>query len=237
MAPIPASITGAPEAPATAVASRVESGGYRTGTTTKNRILDAAERLFAARPYNEVSIRDLTTAANVSLAAVNYHFGSKQALLKAAFLRRMKELNRERLTLLAEAEARAGSETVPLDEVLYALLAPPLRWAFDPAGGRVALMRFIARQALHDSPLRDVFTTDVQHVRKFSRYLARAAPSSDRQTLFWRLHFTLGALHTTITDHDRLQSMSDGSCGTPSPEEVTARLIAFAAAGFRQSER
>lgn len=78
------------------------------GLDTKERILDAAERLFAQHSYAGVSLRTITAEAGVNLAAVNYHFGSKDALLQAVFLRRAKDLNRERLRLLAEVEENAG---------------------------------------------------------------------------------------------------------------------------------
>ncbi|MFD0389603.1 TetR/AcrR family transcriptional regulator [Tistrella bauzanensis] len=78
------------------------------GSDTKERILDAAERLFAEHTYAGVSLRTITAEANVNLAAVNYHFGSKDALLQAVFHRRARDLNRERVSLLAEIEARAG---------------------------------------------------------------------------------------------------------------------------------
>src|SRR3954468_14580279 len=75
---------------------------------TKELILDTAERLFAERSYSSVSLREITAEAKVNLAAVNYHFGSKDALLLAVFKRRAVDLNRERLNLLREAESRAG---------------------------------------------------------------------------------------------------------------------------------
>ena len=67
---------------------------------TRERILDAAERLFAQRGFHGVSIRDITGAAEVDVALANYHFGSKQGLLEAVFLRRAEDLNSERLARL-----------------------------------------------------------------------------------------------------------------------------------------
>ena len=60
---------------------------------TKQRILDVAERLFATRGFHATSLRAITRAAEVNLAAVNYHFGSKDALLEAVMLRRLGPLN------------------------------------------------------------------------------------------------------------------------------------------------
>src|SRR5262245_9055913 len=111
---------------------------------TKAVILAAAEKLFAERGFADVSMRDITSAAEVNLAAVNYHFGSKDELLVALFVDRVTPLNRERATLLRDAEARAGG-TAPLKDVLHALLAPPLRWWLGPNRALAVSVRFLVR--------------------------------------------------------------------------------------------
>ena len=82
---------------------------------TKDRLLDAAERLFADKGYSATSLRDITQKAEVNLAAVNYHFGSKEALLSAALERRFDPVNRKRLELLDAAEAEAGNQPLAFD--------------------------------------------------------------------------------------------------------------------------
>ncbi|OYW97958.1 MAG: TetR family transcriptional regulator, partial [Caulobacter vibrioides] len=74
-----------------------------TEAATKNLVFVAAERLFALHGFQNVSVRDITAAAGVNLASVNYHFGSKDALLFEIFRRRTAELNRERARMLHEA--------------------------------------------------------------------------------------------------------------------------------------
>jgi AcrR family transcriptional regulator len=98
-----------------------------TEAATKNLVFVAAERLFALHGFQNVSVRDITAAAGVNLASVNYHFGSKDALLFEIFRRRTAELNRERAKMLHEANDRNGGAP-PVREILAALLTPPLRW-------------------------------------------------------------------------------------------------------------
>jgi len=99
---------------------------------TRDRIFIAAEKLFAINGFAEVSVRDITTAAGVNLAAVNYHFGSKDALLFEIFRTRTRELNRARARLLHEAEDAPG-DTPRLRNILFALVAP-LALLPQPAG-------------------------------------------------------------------------------------------------------
>ena len=101
-----------------------------THAVTKAAVFGAAERLFALHGFQNVSVRDITAEAGVNLASVNYHFGSKDALLFEIFRRRTSELNRERVRMLHEATDRHAGKP-PVREILEALFAPPLRWA-DP---------------------------------------------------------------------------------------------------------
>src|SRR4051794_31518085 len=95
---------------------------------TKAAVLTVAERLFALNGFRNVSVRDITAEAGGNLASVNYHFGSKDALIFEIFRRRAGELSRERARMLHEAQGRHGGRP-PVREILAALIAPPLRWA------------------------------------------------------------------------------------------------------------
>jgi len=91
---------------------------------TKMRLLDAAERLFSDKGFEAVSHREIASAAAVNLAAINYHFGSKDQLIRAVIKRSVDPLNARRLAALARAERRAGSTPVPTDKILEAFLGP-----------------------------------------------------------------------------------------------------------------
>ena len=116
-----------------ASAPETDAEGVDNEAVTKNLVFVAAERLFALHGFQNVSVRDITAEAGVNLASVNYHFGSKDALLFEIFRRRTSELNRERARMLHEAAAAHGGKP-PVREILKAYFAPPLRWAAPPSG-------------------------------------------------------------------------------------------------------
>ena len=99
---------------------------------TKESILDTAERLFAANGYAATSLRSIIAEAGVNLAAVHYHFHSKEALLEAVILRRSVPANQERLALLDRFEKAAEGKPVPLEKVIEAFVAPTFRMSRDP---------------------------------------------------------------------------------------------------------
>jgi AcrR family transcriptional regulator len=199
-------------------------------TDTHERILLTAERLFADRGFDGVSVRDIVAAANVNLAAINYHFGSKSALLMEIFRKRAKELNKERLRRLRDAEA---CEQPKLEDILRALLASPILWR-DPASGREVASRFMARALAEVTPdLRTVLETDVSHQRGFVAALARLLPDWRESELCWALHFASGLAHQcTDTNFKRIEALSYGDCDTHDLPAILERAVRFAAGGI-----
>src|SRR5678815_2053790 len=142
---------------------------------TKAAVFNAAERLFALHGFQNVSVRDITAEAKVNLASVNYHFGSKDALLFEIFRRRTAELNRERARMLHEANDRHAGKP-PIREILEALFAPPLRWA-DPANDRRISVQFIIRaRSEGTAEMRDVLQNDVSHPVSYTHLRAHETP-------------------------------------------------------------
>lgn len=199
---------------------------------TKELILDAAEALFAAKSHVNVSLRELTAAAGVNLAAVNYHFGSKDALLVAVFRRGAVALNRERARMLREAEERAGG-TPPLREIVEALVGPSIRYSFTST--RLALYNQFVAFARADGPAeaRELLDKDVGHLQRFVLPLARALPHLPQQEVYWRLHFVMGVQHSLYTDMKRLETLSGGLCQLDDLAAVTARVVDFVVAGLQ----
>jgi len=150
---------------------------------TKAAVFGAAERLFALHGFQNVSVRDITAEAGVNLASVNYHFGSKDALLFEIFRRRTGELNRERARMLHEANDRHGGKP-PVREILEALFAPPLRWA-DPANDRRISVQFIIRaRSEGTAEMRDALQNDVSHLARFAEALKAAQPELPPETIY-----------------------------------------------------
>ena len=117
------------------------------GDATRNKILDAAERLFAEHGYTAVSMRSITAAAGVNVAAIHFHFASKEALFEAIFNRRVQPINAARLTGLREARGDGRAREVELQTVLKAFVAPHLEATKGFDAGSIVLLQFMARAA------------------------------------------------------------------------------------------
>ena len=201
---------------------------------TRARILDAAERLFARRGFHGVSIRDITGTAGVDVALANYHFGSKQGLLEAVFLRRAEDLNSERLARLDELLASGRSKAPTLEEIIDAFTHPLLDRSARGGPGWKSYFALIAE--INNSPeFGGVLMT--RHfdpvVQRFIEAIRRALPGCDERDLFWAYHFLSGALTLTFAETGRIDKLSGGVCRASDLDSVHERLVPFCAAGFR----
>ncbi len=200
--------------------------------TTKDRILNAAERLFAHHGIEATSLRDITTAAGVNLAAVNYHFQSKEALLHAVIARRLDPVNEVRLAKLAACEAAPGDGQLPLDQVLDALLRPVMEMMRGPGKEFAPMM---ARIFTESSVLTEkVFQKHLAHVaQRFLPAFHRALPHLPQTELMWRLLFTMGAVAHTIGGSNLIRVLSNGQCDPADVEGTIRRLEVFLLAGLQ----
>lgn len=199
---------------------------------TKAAVFNAAERLFALHGFQNVSVRDITSEAGVNLASVNYHFGSKDALLFEIFRRRTAELNRERARMLHEASDKHQGKP-PVRAILEALFAPPLRWAAPGLDRRISVQFIIRARSEGTEEMREVLVKDVSHLARFADALIIARPDLPRETIYWRLHFCLGMIHNNrFAEFDRLHVLSDGATREGDIEGLLKRMLDFAEAGF-----
>jgi len=196
--------------------------------STKERILGAAESLFAQRGFDGASLRQLTAAAGVNLAAVNYHFGSKEKLVEQIFRRRLDALNNSRLEALALV---AGVEGTTIEQVLAAFIRPALDLSHDESGS--LFMRVLARAfAEHDDTLRQFLSENYGHVmRQFTAEFTRLLPKLSKQELYWRIDLVSGALTHAMSGFGMIQRKS-GVSETVHREETAQHLIRFAVAGL-----
>jgi AcrR family transcriptional regulator len=202
---------------------------------TRDRILDAAELLFAKQGFAATSLRNITHEAGTNLASVNYHFGSKEALLIAVFERRIDPINQARLETLDRLEAEAGHRPVALEDLIRAFLGPALkiRAAWGDVGDR--FMQFAGRA--HSDPdihVRTTFQNLFKHiVERFLPAFSRALPGMPPDELHMNLHFMIGAMaHTMAWSH---QNTHGFKAALPSMETgaLIEEMVRFNAAGMR----
>jgi len=193
---------------------------------TKQKILDTAEHLFGAQGYDATSLRHIITEAGVNLAAIHYHFGSKEELLDQLIVRRAGPVNEKRIALLDQIEAEAGAAPLPLEKVLEALLVP-MSEAADRNPEFVRLMGRMHAEGMLPSILNTHFQ---QVIARFVAAMQKALPELPEHELLWRIHFMTGAMaHTMCGPPDYTRVSSE-----PSPfHSRIARLIAFLSGGFR----
>jgi len=202
---------------------------------TCTRILDAAEELFMLHGFEGTSMRHLTSRAEVNLAAVNYHFGSKDALIEAVFRRRLDPMNAERIAALDALEKEAGSRPLDPETIIRAFVGPSLRLIEDAKGGGRNFIRLLGRT--YTEPTKTVRALIGQMyapaMQRYKGALERALPQMPGDELIWRMHFMFGTLAYTLAATDTVQLIA----GCKPEDRYDARLLeerltAFLAAGL-----
>src|SRR4030088_628462 len=193
---------------------------------TRSAILSAAERLYADRGFGDVTLRDIVAAADVNLAAVNYHFGSKDELIAELFVTRSLATNRERLNELKAAE-EAGGGRASMAFILRARVGPPRRACLGPARERSTAARFMIRASIESvPPIRRIKNREIDHLRKFAAAMRRSLPGRDEVNLYGSLQFALAMAHQTIRDSERLTKLSEGLCDLNDVGGIIDRIVA-----------
>lgn len=203
--------------------------------STRTRILDAAERMFARNGYPNTSLRILTNQAQVNLAAVNYHFGSKEQLLQEVIERRLIPLNRLRQERIeaALAEAEASGRLPQVDQLLRAFIEPTL--AFRRSGeGAQDFITLVGRAISDpDETVRNCFMSLVMPIfQMFAASLTRAIPELPQEILQARLHFTIGSLAHIMCLSSNQQANLPGALRWPPEEVLEEQLLRFLQAGL-----
>jgi AcrR family transcriptional regulator len=206
----------------------------RPTAQTRERLLDSAERHFSEHGFAGASLREITNDAEANLAAVSYHFGSKEELFVAVLERVMAPINRERLELLDAAEERAAGRPLELEELLTILVGPVLR-SHAAAGGAGCSLRLFARGQFEDASMWKRIAEGPLKVIKprLEAALARSLPHLSAQEIAYRMHFMMGAVKSAAGDQHALRAMSRGLCDPDDIEGTLTQLVAFLAAGMR----
>ncbi|MCQ4159031.1 TetR family transcriptional regulator [Roseomonas sp. GC11] len=204
---------------------------------TAARILTAALEAFAERGFDGASVKEITERAGANIAAVNYHFRSKDDLIRAVLEHFLGEINAARLAALEHCEAVAGPGGPTLEALAEALIRPMVRLSRDRQDGRAIVRLLLQARALPRGSTNSVLAAqfDPVHLR-FLAALQGAAPWLAHEDIVWRYDFARGAMMQILADLDRgtnrLASISPQVAGADD-DAVVRQLVTFIAAGFR----
>jgi AcrR family transcriptional regulator len=202
---------------------------------TKERLLDVAERLFAEHGFESVSIRSLTAEAEVNLAAVNYHFGSKEALIEAVVARRVTPINQRRMELLEEIDL--DGEVSPAEQIVAAFIDPVMDAAREQGeDNRFCKLMSRCMAARDDKVSQLVLKQFPEVLARFVAEIRKCFPRLSNDSAMMRLLFMAGAMAHSLFHHDKIGLVSEGRCEVPSLETLRDEMVAFLAPGLGAGE-
>lgn len=203
---------------------------------TRDRLLDAAERLFAERGLQGISLRAINVAAGArNVAAAHYHFRSKDGLVRAVVARRMDALSNARLAALRAAEIAAGADRPPLRPLVEAIVLPTIGLLADASGGGTHYLRLLARAAADPDVDLEALATDAFRESSvlYLSLLGRALPGLPAQTLVRRALFGMELLLNGVLPAARFARTADGALNAPYLQGFAADLVDFVCAGLQ----
>lgn len=206
---------------------------------TRGRILDTAEHLFMTHGYEGTSMRQITSEASVNLAAVNYHFGSKECLIQEVFRRRLDWLNEERMRALDQLEAEVDHQPLKPSAIVDAFFGTLLRMGGDEKRGGMTFLHLLGRTLTEPSEfIRAFLAHEYQGVMdRYKEALFKALPEVPKAEIVWRFHFMLGATSYAIAGTDALRLVTDWQIededSTDRLDRLVPRLMSFLLGGLR----
>ena len=209
-------------------------GGSNSKVKRKDRILDAAEALFAKHGFDGVSMRKVAETASVDLALSSYYFGNKRGLFDAVLMRRAEVLNETRLAALERCKAEAGEGGPTVEAIINAFLEPMLAHVYQEDEGWRHYFELVAQVNSSFEWGGQLMTKYFDPlVRQFMEALKKALPNADPADLYWCYHFLSGALTLTFAHTGRIDQLSDGIAKSEDMVGAYKRMVPFFAAGFR----
>lgn len=210
---------------------------FDSSVDTKWKVIAAATELFATKGMENVSLRELTAAAGVNLAAVNYHFGSKDALCEAVLDSLAASINERRLAHLSKVvdDAESAGVAPQLEAILDTFMQPYL--SADHEGALLAQLVLKHRINPSDMTTRIVRRHFDPLAREYIAAFAKACPQVDPSAFYWRYMFMAGVVIMTSTDRsrtNRISTISMGKFDGSDPSTLHRSLMAFLVAAISE---
>lgn len=205
-----------------------------TSDNTRYQIIRAAEKLFADKGFRAMTLRDVTREAQVNLAAVNYHFGSKRNLMHEVIRARIEPINVERLERLDALIAQHGNASLPLDSIFDSLFRPVFESDGPGKGPNPALIKMIGRTFAEPAEfMRDLHRDFFNELsQRYLVELKRTCPKLIDETLRYRFFLSISTMLGATINQVILQNLSNSMASPPNYDKVLSELIAYATAGF-----
>lgn len=210
----------------------------RSSHNTCEALINAAEKLFIEKGHHSVSLRDITREAKANLAAVNYHFGSKDGLIQAVLKRRLLAINKARMNALDRLEQQAAGKPIKPSQILDAFFGTMLRMAADETGEGAGVLMLLERTM--SDPAAFIHTLfDHEYVPVLNRFreaLYAALPGVPQEEIIWRFQFMLGATSYAIVGPQALRRAAgwcEGQNGETDAALLLPRLMSFLQGGLR----
>ncbi len=206
-----------------------------TAQDTRNRILDAAEDLFAEKGISRTTLRAVTQAAEANLAAVHYHFGSKEALLDAVVERRAQPANQERIRTLECLESESGGAPLDVRSILSAYLMPSLRGLPESMQGTANMARLLVRiEAQPPEIVERLFRRNFGDINKiFVERLQDSLPELPKETVAERFRLTMGLIASIFSGTWDLDIIRDHPYNLTDVETRLQHALLFVEAAFK----
>ncbi len=200
---------------------------------TPDRLLDAAERLFAKRNYQTVTLREIAAEANANVGQIAYHFGKKETLVRETIQRRAGELNRERIALLENYEELVGRENVEVEPLVRALILPYYNRLDDQEGQWRHFATFVGR-SVWDGTLSTYMSESFDEVAKL--YIAafmRALPSLKHSDAIRGFHFLMAVMHAATVHDARVEGLYRSAAAKSSWSDYKDTVVPYISAGLK----
>lgn len=203
---------------------------------TRQLIIRAAEKIFAQRGYRAMTLRDVTKEADVNLAAVNYHFGSKSNLMHEMIRERFEPINQERLRQLDQAIEKHAPSPVPLEEVFDALFRPLFTGVGSAPVNDTILTKIIGRALTEPADFMRNMHKEffVELSMRFMQQIKRSCPALSQEDLQYRFFLSVSTMLGTIIEQVRLEGISGGKLDGSNLDRILNELTAYVVAGFKQ---
>ena len=206
---------------------------------TRRRLIEATARLFSLHGYNGLTMRSVAKEANANLAAANYHFGSKDALVLEMLRERIQPINQRRMQLLETYKKNQTREPLSVFQILRSLIQPIGEEISKSASSRCSLAQLVARTFTEPTKF-----IERMHHRFFSqiaeiyyRELSLIYPNAPAKEVYWHLHLAVSSMLGALAQHRRLEDFTKGLCTEDQVDEMIDRLIHFVSQGFTHGLR